>query len=151
MTLSESKNIVRKQTIVSIGDLHGNYGAFLWNLTSAWIIDNENHWIGGNTKVIFHGDIFADRLPHSIDIAFSAITLQQEAKLHGGELIFLAWNHEDIAFSYLTRQPIYYKNKKVSEIWIDSFPSAIPWLMELEHLIDPTITIEKIKYYDIKE
>lgn len=147
----ESNNILREQTVVSIGDLHGNYGAFLWNLTSSWLIDSENHWIGWNTKVIFHGDIFADRHPYSIDIAFFAITLQQEAKLHGGELIFLAWNHEDIAFAYLTRQSIYYNNKKVSEIWIDSFSSAIWWLMELEHLFDPTITIDKVRYHNIRE
>jgi Calcineurin-like phosphoesterase len=144
-SLPESNNVIRKHTTVSIGDLNGNYGALLWNLSSTEIIDNSHNWKGWDTKVILHGDIFADRYPHSIDIANYITKLQNQARLQGGDIIILAWNHEDMAFSYLTGEPIIYIHGKWYPMQIDSSKEAQPWLMELESHINPGITLEEIK------
>ena len=64
-------------------------------------------------KVVMHGDIFADRHPHSIAIASYLKQLQNQAKLENGNITVLAGNHEDIAFSYLTGEPIHYRGKWV--------------------------------------
>lgn len=140
----ENINVIRKHTVVSIGDLNGNYGALLWNLISTQLIDRSGNWIGKNTRVVFHWDIFADRYPDSMAIASFLTQLQTKAKLDGGEFILLAWNHEDVAFAYLTGQYIDIDGR-LSTIWIDTSKQSTIWLMELESSIDPNITFEQIK------
>lgn len=144
-TLGESNNVIRKQTTVSIGDLNGNYGALLWNLSSTELIDKSRNWKGWDTKLILHGDIFADRYAHSIDIASYLTQLQNQARLQDGDITILAWNHEDMAFSYLTGEPIIYINGKSYAMQIDSSKDAQAWLIELESHINPDITLEQIK------
>ncbi len=144
LILSESNNVIRNHTVVSIGDLNGNYGALLWNLISTELIDKSQNWRGWDTKVILHWDIFADRYGHSINIANYLIKLQNQARLQDGNITILAWNHEDIAFSYLTGEPIHIK-KGWRIIWIDSSNEARVWLIELESCINPSITLEEIK------
>ena len=52
--------------IIAIGDIHGDYNAFLLVLIKAKIIDKNNKWIGGNTHVVQIGDIL-DRKPRNLD------------------------------------------------------------------------------------
>lgn len=128
---TQYQNITRKNTVVSIWDLHGNYDAILWNLLYVWIIDALWNWIWWDTKVVFHGDIFADRYGDSMKISQYITKLQAQARIQNWDITILAWNHEDIAFAIMTKQPIY-NNKKLENISIKSFgDGARNWLLEL--------------------
>jgi hypothetical protein len=129
----EYLSVIRNHTVISVGDLHGNYGALLGNLNATQMIDSSGNWTWGDTKMVFHGDIFADRYPDSMHIASHITQLQEEARSQGGEIMVLAWNHEDIAFAFLTGHKLFNKGKLV-DAW--GFKSARTWLQELRQYVN---------------
>jgi hypothetical protein len=88
--------------IIAIGDIHGDYNAFLLVLNKAKIIDKNNKWIGGNTHVVQIGDIL-DRKPRNFDkndedsefkIISLILKLQLESYQYGGGFHPVIGNHE---------------------------------------------------------
>lgn len=126
----EYRNIIRKYNIVSIWDLHWSYDALMWNLLHAWLIDTSGNWIWWTTRVIFHGDIFADRHQDSLKIATYISNLWKKARSQSGDISILAWNHEDIAFAFLTHQSFCYEGKWI-QMKLGAFKSSNQWLLEL--------------------
>lgn len=110
----EAADVPRTVEVLAVGDLHGNQEILIANLKSLRVI-NENanftdinsiHWTGGARRVVFHGDILADRGTNSLDIMATIRKLQGEAKAAGGEVTLIAGNHEDFALSFLTGKKI---------------------------------------------
>ena len=81
------------QRIVAVGDLHGDYAAWLDIARAAGLIDGAGHWAGGKTTLVQLGDIL-DREPDSLKIVRSLQQLQKEAPRRGGRVVVVLGNHE---------------------------------------------------------
>lgn len=79
--------------IVAIGDLHGDYDSYLSVLQSAGIVDEQAHWIAGQTHLVQTGDI-PDRGPDTRRIITHMAGLAREAQKRGGRVHNLMGNHE---------------------------------------------------------
>lgn len=79
--------------IVAVGDLHGDYEAWIAIARAAGLIDARGRWAGGNTTLVQMGDV-VDRGPDSLKIIEHLQRLEKEAKRKGGRLIVLVGNHE---------------------------------------------------------
>ena len=81
------------QRIVAVGDLHGDYQAWIAIARAAGLIDSRNRWAGGRTTLVQTGDI-TDRGPDSLKIIRHLQKLDKEAASAGGRLVVLIGNHE---------------------------------------------------------
>ncbi|MBU1953870.1 metallophosphoesterase, partial [Patescibacteria group bacterium] len=102
------EQVPRSSDVLSVGDLHGNYNILVDNLKSLGAIpeSGEMHWIGGNKKIVFHGDILADRNTRGLEILDAIGQLQAQAAKEGGGVTLIAGNHEDFAISFLTGKEV---------------------------------------------
>ncbi len=90
------------ERIYAIGDIHGDFSAFVNVLKKAGLIDDEYHWIGGNAHVVQVGDIL-DRKIRSTEftdedsefkILSLILKLQLESYTAGGGFHPIIGNHE---------------------------------------------------------
>jgi hypothetical protein len=81
------------QRIVAVGDIHGDYDAFLAILQRAGILDSKNRWTAQNTTLVQTGDML-DRGPKSRAVMDLLMRLEQEAPRNGGRTVVLLGNHE---------------------------------------------------------
>ncbi len=81
------------QRIVAVGDLHGDYEAWLEIARDARLIDASGRWTGGNTTLVQLGDV-TDRGPDSLKIIRSLQQLAKQAPRSGGKVIVVLGNHE---------------------------------------------------------
>ena len=81
------------QRIIAVGDLHGDYDAWIAIARAARLIDGANRWSGGTATLVQLGDI-TDRGPHSLRIIRSLQQLQREASAAGGRVVVILGNHE---------------------------------------------------------
>ena len=81
------------QRIVAVGDLHGDYSAWIDIARGAGLVDAANHWAGGKTVLVQLGDI-ADRGADSLKIIRSLQQLQAQAPKTGGRVVVVLGNHE---------------------------------------------------------
>lgn len=81
------------QRIIAVGDLHGDYEAWLAIARAAGLIDAAAHWAGGKTTLVQLGDV-TDRGPNSLQIIRNLQQLQVEATRSGGRVVVLLGNHE---------------------------------------------------------
>ncbi|MCL6729471.1 metallophosphoesterase [Sphingomonas hankyongi] len=79
--------------IVAVGDLHGDYDAWIAIARAAGLIDAQNRWTGGKTTLVQLGDI-ADRGPDSLKIIHNLQQLQRDAPKKGGRVVVVLGNHE---------------------------------------------------------
>lgn len=79
--------------IVAVGDLHGDFSAWLDVARDAKLIDPANHWAGGKTILVQTGDM-VDRGADSLKIIRHLQQLDGEARRAGGRVIVLMGNHE---------------------------------------------------------
>lgn len=79
--------------IVAIGDLHGDYPAFVAIMRSAELIDDDGDWVGGTSHLVQTGDI-PDRGPDTNKIIDHLRDLRKQAKKAGGRVHTLIGNHE---------------------------------------------------------
>jgi hypothetical protein len=83
------------QRIVAVGDIHGDYKAFIKILKGTGIIDDGLSWTGGKTHLVQIGDVM-DRGPDPKKIFDLLMRLDKEAKEAGGEVHMLLGNHEEM-------------------------------------------------------
>jgi hypothetical protein len=90
------------EKLFAIGDIHGDFNAFIFILKKAKLINNELSWCGGNAHVVQIGDIL-DRMPRKDyttdeDSEFRIISLilklQLESYMQGGGFHPIIGNHE---------------------------------------------------------
>ena len=79
--------------IVAVGDLHGDFDAWMAIARAAGLIDARGRWAGGNTIFVQMGDI-TDREPDSLKIIRNIQQLQKEAPRRGGKVFVVLGNHE---------------------------------------------------------
>ncbi|MFL6829645.1 MAG: metallophosphoesterase [Sphingomicrobium sp.] len=79
--------------IIAVGDLHGDYDAWLAIARAAGLVDPGGHWMGGRTILVQLGDV-TDRAPDSLKIIRSLQQLQGEAPRAGGRVLVVLGNHE---------------------------------------------------------
>jgi hypothetical protein len=81
------------QRIIAVGDLHGDFHAWMDIATAAGLVDPAGHWAGGATTLVQLGDV-TDRGPDSLKIIRSLQQLQAEAPQARGRVIVVLGNHE---------------------------------------------------------
>jgi len=81
--------------IVAVGDIHGDYKAFIKILKGTGLIDDGLNWIGGKTHLVQIGDVL-DRGPDAKKIFDLLIRLDKEAQEAGGKVHMLIGNHEEM-------------------------------------------------------
>ena len=79
--------------VLAIGDIHGDFKALTGILRDIGLIDQNNHWVGGETTLVQTGD-FTDRGPDVRRVMDLLMQLQAEAAEEGGRLEVLIANHE---------------------------------------------------------
>jgi hypothetical protein len=79
--------------IVAVGDLHGDYDAWLKIARAAGLIDRKGRWAGAKTTLVQLGDV-TDRAPDSLKIIRSLQQLQKQASRKGGRVVVVLGNHE---------------------------------------------------------
>jgi hypothetical protein len=84
---------LQQPRIVAVGDLHGDYHAWLDIAHAAGLIDARDRWAAGKTILVQMGDVL-DRNPDSLLIIRNLQQLQKEAPRTGGKVIALVGNHE---------------------------------------------------------
>jgi hypothetical protein len=84
---------VQAERIVAVGDLHGDYAAFLEIVEQAGISDGRARWSGGDSIFVQLGDV-TDRGPDSLKIIRHLQKLEEAAPGKGGRVVVLLGNHE---------------------------------------------------------
>jgi hypothetical protein len=90
------------ERVIALGDIHGDFNAFILVLKKAHLIDNDYHWIGGKTHVVQVGDILDRKIRDGEysdeDSEFKIISLilklQLESYIDGGGFHPVIGNHE---------------------------------------------------------
>ena len=83
----------KSDRVVAIGDIHGDFDAFLGLLTRVGLIDAERRWTGGETTLVQTGD-YMDRGPKVRELLDFLMALEPQVAAGGGRAIVLMGNHE---------------------------------------------------------
>ena len=93
---SAAEESVRQQAapdIFVIGDIHGDYDAYMAVLRDAELVDKKGRWSGGKARLVQTGDV-PDRGPETRKILDHLMKLEKQAARKGGAVIALIGNHE---------------------------------------------------------
>ena len=78
------------EQIVSVGDIHGGYDAFISIMQKAELLDENSNWIGGGTHFVSTGD-FLDRGPESRKVMDLFIKLEKQALERRWQVSCVTW------------------------------------------------------------
>ena len=81
-----------------VGDVHGEFDRVLGLLGNAGLIDMESKWVGGESHVVFLGDLF-DRGPDVTRVLWFLYELERQARTAGGGSHVVLGNHETMIFT----------------------------------------------------
>jgi Calcineurin-like phosphoesterase len=81
------------QSLVAIGDVHGDFDDFCAILQRVGLIDEQRHWTGGKATLVQVGDLI-DRGPKPREVMDFVISLEEKAANAGGRVVALLGNHE---------------------------------------------------------
>ena len=81
------------EEVISVGDIHGDYVAFIRIMQQAKLLDTQTNWIAGKKHFVCTGD-FLDRGPDSRKVMDLLIKLEKQAASAGGKVHVLLGNHE---------------------------------------------------------
>ena len=81
------------ESVVAIGDVHGDFDDFVAILQRVGLIDAQHHWTGGKTTFVQVGDLL-DRGPKPREVMDLLMSLEKEAPQSGGRVVSLLGNHE---------------------------------------------------------
>lgn len=90
--LNRVRSTMRDGTYV-VGDVHGETEKLHRLLTESGLVDTHDRWAGGESTLIFVGDLF-DRGPSGIGVLDLAMRLEFEAAADGGMVETVLGNHE---------------------------------------------------------
>lgn len=82
-----------QRQVIVIGDVHGQYDAFVLLLRHAGLINGSLDWCGGRNRLVQMGDIF-DRGPKPRQVDDLLDKIQRQANAYQGEVVRLVGNHE---------------------------------------------------------
>lgn len=135
--------------IIAIGDLHGDYGAYVAILRNASLIDARGKWSGGDAIFVQLGDI-PDRGPDTRKIIEHLMKLEEQAPKKGGRVEALIGNHEAMMvigdLRYVTPQEFAAfatsKSKRLRDAYFKANAAAFG---ERYRKKDPSLTDEGVK------
>src|SRR5882672_136547 len=81
------------ESLVAIGDVHGDFEDFVGILQRIGLVDKQNRWTGGKTTFVQTGDLL-DRGPKPREVMDLMMALEKEAGQAGGRVVSLLGNHE---------------------------------------------------------
>ena len=81
------------ETVVAIGDVHGDFDDFVAILQRTGLIDTQHHWTGNKATLVQVGDLL-DRGPKPREVMDLLMALEKEAPKAGGRVVSLLGNHE---------------------------------------------------------
>jgi hypothetical protein len=81
------------ESVVAIGDVHGDFDDFVAILRRTGLSDQQDHWTGGKTTFVQVGDLL-DRGPKPREVMDLMMALEKEAVQAGGRVVGLLGNHE---------------------------------------------------------
>ena len=81
------------QPIIAISDIESGYKTFRDFLINSKVIDQNLNWIFGKGHLVLVGD-FVDRGFSTTQVLWFIYKLEQDAKIHGGNVHFIIGNHE---------------------------------------------------------
>jgi len=81
------------ETVVAIGDVHGDFDDFVSILQRTGLIDAQHHWTGTKATLVQVGDLL-DRGPKPREVMDLMMALEKEAPKAGGRVVSLLGNHE---------------------------------------------------------
>jgi hypothetical protein len=90
---AEPAPVESRETVIAIGDVHGDFDDFVAILQRTGLIDKQNHWTGGKATFVQVGDLL-DRGPKPRQVMDIMMSLEKEAVQAGGQVIALIGNHE---------------------------------------------------------
>lgn len=93
VAFSSASRAAQPQKVIAVGDLHGDFDAWIAIARAAGLIGPDNHWAGGSATLVQLGDV-TDRGPDSLKIIRNLQQLQKEASKRGGQVIVVLGNHE---------------------------------------------------------
>ena len=130
--------------IVAIGDLHGDYAAYLEIVKAAGVADAKGRWTGRDTVLVQMGDV-PDRGPDTRKIIEHLQKLQAAAARAGGKVVTLVGNHEAMNvvgdLRYVTEAEFAAFRTKASKTTRDKlFEAYKKDLIEFYRRTDPAIT-----------
>lgn len=82
-----------RESVIAIGDVHGDFDDFVAILHHTGLIDKQNHWAGGKATLVQVGDLL-DRGPKPREVIDLLMALEKEAPKDGGRVVSLLGNHE---------------------------------------------------------
>src|SRR3989441_3626263 len=80
-------------SVVAIGDVHGDFDDFVSILQRTGLIDAQHHWTGNKATLVQVGDLL-DRGPKPREVMDLVMALEKEAPKAGGRVVSLLGNHE---------------------------------------------------------
>src|SRR5438094_852263 len=83
----------QSETVVAIGDVHGDFDDFVSILQHTGLIDAQHHWAGNKATLVQVGDLL-DRGPKPREVMDLVMALEKEAPKAGGRVVSLLGNHE---------------------------------------------------------
>src|SRR5262245_23268125 len=81
------------ESLVAVGDVHGDFDDFVSILQRTGLIDKQNHWAGGKTTLVQLGDLL-DRGAKPREVMDLMMSLEKQATEAGGRVVSLLGNHE---------------------------------------------------------
>lgn len=118
------------ESIVAVGDIHGDYENFLSLLKGANLVSDDLRWIGAKTHLVQIGDIM-DRGPGAKDALDLLMRLEKEALAAGGMVHTLLGNHEELN---ITGRALEYPDYVTVEQFISFLPEDFRRMKEKEYL-----------------
>lgn len=82
-------------SIIVVGDVHGQFDQLIHSLQKAGVINSKNEWAFGKNTLVFMGDL-VDRGKQVTETLWLVHNLMQQAQQGGGEVIALLGNHEEL-------------------------------------------------------
>ncbi|MCI0352383.1 MAG: metallophosphoesterase [Acidobacteriales bacterium] len=86
-------SLAAAQRVVAVGDIHGDFDAFVRILRQTGLIDEQQKWAGGKSTLVQTGD-FLDRGPRVREVMDLLMALEKQSRKAGGRVLVLLGNHE---------------------------------------------------------
>lgn len=106
-------------SIYALGDVHGAFDETVNLMQTTNLINDEMHWTGGKSHVVFVGDVL-DRGQDCTRLMWLIYELEQEAKVAGGGVHLVLGNHEIMVMSNDLRY-VSEKEKQIAETYQISY------------------------------
>jgi len=144
------------QTIIALGDVHGNFDGLCDILKRAGLLNEAHHWSGGQTMLVQTGDLL-DRGAKERDVLDLLMLLESEAPQVGGQVQILVGNHEVMNIMgdlrYVTPQIFAtFATPQSEELRKNAYDQYLNWLKANSSLLsetkDPLFSITEQQWFE---